>query len=235
MPERPRVAVPRWLSEPGLAPSHSQQNYLDRVAELGFEAIDLTDPTASLRGFDGLLLTGGADVDPALYGETPHPETYEVNRARDEFELSLLREAMAADLPVLAICRGHQLLNVCLGGRLLQHIEGDAHRWHEDEPATSSWHEIEIEARSKLRDAYGARRVLVNSRHHQAVTPDRLARGLTCTALSDDGFVEGMESPARRWVVGVQWHPERIEESQPRFAETSRKLWQAFAVAVFDT
>ena len=234
MAERPRIAVPRWLSEPELAPTQSQQNYLDRVLDLGFDPADLTDPESSLRGYAGLVLTGGVDVDPALYGEAPHPETEEVNRARDEFELTLLRQALAADLPVLAICRGHQLLNVCLGGSLLQHIEGDAHRWHEDEPVTSSWHDIAINAGSKLRRAYGTGRVLVNSRHHQAVTPDGRASALTCTAVSNDGFVEGIESPVHRWVVGVQWHPERLEPEVPDFAEQSQKLWKAFAAAVRD-
>jgi putative glutamine amidotransferase len=235
MTERLRIAVPRWPGEDDPPPSRSQQNYLDRVLELGFEAVDLTDAKGSLLGCTGLVLTGGVDVDAALYGEKARPETEAPDRARDEFELVLLRKALAEDLPVLAICRGHQLLNVCLGGRLLQHIEGDAHRWLDDEPVASNWHEIDIVEGSRLRGVYGTPRVLVNSRHHQGVTPDHLSSALTCTARSDDGFVEGIESAAHRWVVGVQWHPERIEAEQPEFADTSRKLWHAFAAAVLDT
>jgi gamma-glutamyl-gamma-aminobutyrate hydrolase PuuD len=222
------VAVARWEDIPG----ERLHNYWDRVLEAGLEPADVSGAGASMASYGGLLLTGGVDVDPALYGETRHPETEEVNRARDEFELTLLRQALEADLPVLAICRGHQLLNVCLGGSLLQHIEGNGHRWHEDEAVTSSWHEIEIAGGSKLRGVYGAGRLLVNSRHHQGVTRERLADGLMCTAASNDGFVEGVESPTHRWVVGVQWHPERPELETAGFAESSRRLWAAFATAV---
>ena len=228
MAERFRVAVARWEDIPG----ERLHNYWDRILEAGLEPSDVSGTGASMAGYEGLVLTGGVDVDPVLYGEARHLETEEVNRARDEFELTLLRQALKADVPVLAICRGHQLLNVCLGGSLLQHIEGDGHRWHEDEAVTSSWHDIEIAAGSKLHSVYGSRRVLVNSRHHQAVTRDRLATGLTCTAVSDDGFVEGVESLAHRWVVGAQWHPERPELETPGFAESSRRLWRAFADAV---
>lgn len=228
----PRIAVPRWLSEPDGAPSASQQNYIDRILETGLEAVDLTDPGKGLAGCGGLLLTGGVDVDPALYGETPDPRTEEVNRRRDDFELGLLRQALATDLPVLAVCRGHQLLNVCLGGGLLQHIESGAHVSREDRPITSGFHEVRVVPGSKLQALYEAELLLVNSRHHQAVTPERLARGLICTAITDDGLVEGMESPTHRWVVGVQWHPERLEPETAGFAESSHRLWQAFASAV---
>jgi gamma-glutamyl-gamma-aminobutyrate hydrolase PuuD len=232
MARKLRVAVPRWPREDDPQPTRSQQNYLDEIVGLGLAAVDLTDVSTGLRGCAGLLLTGGVDVNPGLYGEAPGPRTDEPNRARDDFELRLLREALAADLPVLAICRGHQLLNVCLGGRLLQHIEGDPHRWLDDEPATSNWHEVDVAVGSRLGGIYGPGRLLVNSRHHQGVTADRLAPGLRCTAVSHDGFVEGVESLVHRWVIGVQWHPERQEESTPQFNATSARLWQAFAGAV---
>jgi putative glutamine amidotransferase len=225
---RPRVAVARWEDIPG----ERLHNYWDRLRESGLEVVDATGPGGSLQGCAGLVLTGGIDVDPFLYGEARQPEVEEVNRPRDEFELALLREALEADLPVLAICRGHQLLNVCFGGGLLQHVPGDAHRWQEDEPVTSSFHDVSFAPDSKLLAVYGADRVNVNSRHHQAVTVDRVARGLVVTGTSDDGLVEGLESPAHRWIVGVQWHPERPELETPGFAESSRLLWGAFTRAV---
>jgi putative glutamine amidotransferase len=227
MSNRPRIAIARWEDIPG----ERLHNYWDRVREAGLEPVDVSGAGATMSSASGLVLTGGVDVDPALYGEAPHPQTEQVNRARDEFELALLRQALESDMPVLAICRGHQLLNVCLGGSLLQHIEGNAHRWQEDEPVTSSWHEIAIATGSKLHRIYGAQRLLVNSRHHQGVTPQRLAHGLISTAVSDDGFVEGIESPAHGWVVGVQWHPERPEPETPSFRASSRRLWAAFAQA----
>jgi putative glutamine amidotransferase len=228
----PRVAVARWVVEAGTAPTASQQNYLDRVFDLGLTPVDLIDPRSSLDDCAGLVLTGGIDIDPSLYGEAAQPEVDEIDRPRDEFELTLLREALEADLPVLAICRGHQLLNVCFGGGLLQHVAGDAHRWQEDEPVTSSFHDVSLSAGSKLHAVYGSGLIKVNSRHHQAVTLNRVAKGLVVTGTSDDGLVEGLESPAHRWVVGVQWHPERPEPETPGFAESSRLLWQAFASVV---
>jgi len=221
----PQVAVARWEDIPG----ERLHNYWDRLRESGLKVVDTTGPGGSLKGCAGLLLTGGIDIDPSLYGETRQPEVEEIDRPRDDFELSLLREALESDLPVLAICRGHQLLNVCFGGGLLQHVEGDAHRWQEDEPVTSSFHDVSFVPGSKLRAIYGSDRVNVNSRHHQAVTPERVAKGLVVTGTSDDGLVEGLESPAHRWVVGVQWHPERPEIEMPGFADSSRLLFDAFA------
>jgi putative glutamine amidotransferase len=222
----PRVAVARWEDIPG----ERLHNYWDRLRDAGLEVVDTTGG-GSLKGCAALLLTGGIDVDPALYGEERQPQVEEVHRARDDFEMALLREALDADLPVLAICRGHQLLNVCLGGSLLQHVEGDAHRWQEDEPVTSQFHDVALTPGSKLHAIYGSDRIHVNSRHHQAVTADRVAHGLHVTGTTGDGLVEGLESPAHRWVVGVQWHPERPEPETAGFADSSRLLWDAFATA----
>jgi putative glutamine amidotransferase len=227
----PRVAVARWEDIPG----ERLHNYWDRLREAGLEVVDTTGPGGSLKNCAGLVLTGGIDIDPSLYGETRHPEVAEINRPRDDFELALLREALEADVPVLAICRGHELLNVCFGGSLLQHDESGAHVWHEDEPITSSFHDVTLAPGSKLAAIYAGERIHTNSRHHQAVTPDRVANGLLITGMSDDSVVEGLESTAHRWVVGVQWHPERPEPETPGFAETSRALWDAFAAAVSST
>jgi gamma-glutamyl-gamma-aminobutyrate hydrolase PuuD len=168
-----------------------------------------------------LVVMGGVDVDPKLYGAKRGPHTDRPHKERDEHEMALLQHALERDIPVLAICRGHQLLNVTLGGSLLQHIEGDGHKWTAD--GDSSWHEIEVtEPGSRLARAYGGATTLrVNSRHHQGVTKERLAGDLRPVAASHDAFVEAVESTAHKWVMGVQWHPERPEmrpEAAPLFA-----------------
>jgi putative glutamine amidotransferase len=217
-----RVAIPRW-HEVQLEWLH---HYHDRLNDVGIETVDVTDTADGLRGVNGLLLTGGVDVDPALYGEAPHPMTQTPVPGRDALELALLREALSKDLPVLAICRGQQLLNVCLGGSLLQHIDNDAHVV--DEGNVSRWHDVSLTPGSKLAAVLGGSRRRVNSRHHQAVTPAVLAPGLRVVAASDDGVVEGVESVGHRWVVGVQWHPERLEDEAPEFINDSRRLFDAF-------
>jgi putative glutamine amidotransferase len=224
----PRIAIARWG---GVAREYVER-YHERLREAGLEPVDLSGEGASLAGCDGLVLTGGGDVDPALYGETPWPQTEGVSGERDAFEAGLLREALDGDLPVLAICRGAQLLNVCLGGSLQQHIESGAHRALAEPPHDSRWHEVSLGAGTRLRQILGADRLRVNSRHHQAVTPAGLAPGLRIAAMSDDGVVEAMEGSAQRWLCGVQWHPEREENEQPGFADTSRRLFRAFAEAM---
>jgi putative glutamine amidotransferase len=220
-----RVAVARWEHIPG----ERLENYWRRLREAGLEVLDHSTPGLTLSGAHALVLTGGIDVDPALYGEAPHPEVGDINRERDEFELRLLRDALDRDLPVLAICRGHQLLNVAMGGSLLQHIESRA---HEDVELLSAHHDASLVAGTKLHAVYEAERIHVNSRHHQAVTPERVAGGLTVSATTNDGLVEGLESDAHTWVVGVQWHPERPDLHIPGFDAEARRLFEAFAAAV---
>jgi putative glutamine amidotransferase len=236
---RPRIAITRWEEVPG----EDIADYHRRILEAGGEPLDLCIDFVvhrecccvdTLGGATGLILTGGFDVDPALYGEAPHPRVRRTDRSRDEFELVLLRQALVHDLPILAICRGHQLLNVAFGGGLLQHIDGDSHRAdYRSEGFPSRWHEVTIREGSRLHAALGlpagqagAASALVNSRHHQAVTPERLAPRLEVVARSPDGLVEGVESLAHRWVVGVQWHPERLEPCQCGFADTSALLFR---------
>ena len=135
-------------------------------------------------------------------------------------ERTLILGARAAQLPILAICRGHQILNVALGGALHQHIDGDAHRAEAIEGNPSRWHDVHVEAGSRLATFIGEGSHRVNSRHHQAVRPDLIARDLCAVALSPDGFVEAMESRDGAWIVSVQWHPERdemIDASRPLF------------------
>ena len=239
MTYRPRIAITRWEKVPG----ENIAEYHRRVIEAGGEPLDLCIDFVADRGLcgvdtlggaTGLILTGGVDVDPALYGENPHPRVKHTDHSRDEFELVLLGQALVHDLPILAICRGHQLLNVAFGGGLLQHVDGDGHRAdYGSEGFPSRWHEVAIREGSRLHAALGlparqagAAGALVNSRHHQAVTAERLAPRLEAVALSPDGLVESVECLAHRWVVGVQWHPERLEPCQCGFADTSALLFR---------
>jgi putative glutamine amidotransferase len=229
---KPRIGITRSGSAERI--SSSYQSYHERIREAGGEPVDLYPALAVpsseiIAGLDGLLLSGGADVEPSRYGEPAAPETGPVDEARDALELALLAEALDRDLPVLAICRGQQVLNVGLGGRLVQHIPGDAHRAYM-EPDTrageSRWHDVVVEEGSALAGMIGAGRIRTNSRHHQAVPEDALGRDLVITARADDGVVEGIEAPGRRWVVAVQWHPERDE-----VAESFRPLFRSFVAA----
>ncbi len=175
---------------------------------------------ASLDSLDGLLLAGGTDVDPKHYGQARDPETNEPDDGRDEREMQLLREALAADLPVLAICRGMQLFNVVCRGTLIQHLpSSDRHK-------QKLLHEIRVASNTHLAQIIGAGNHEVNSRHHQAV--HHLGRGLIVSAVAEDGVIEGIEKPGATFAIGVQWHPEdRIAVSA-----ADRKLFEAFAQAI---
>lgn len=208
-------------------------DYADRIRSAGGDPIEvalaLWDPAARLPEYDGLVLTGGVDIDPHVYGEPRSERVTEVNRARDDFELTLLRDALERDIPVLAICRGHQLLNVARGGTLLQHIEErEPHRSRRgpDGIIESGWHEVAIAPDTLLAAAVPSATLRTNSRHHQAVTPNRLATGLQVAATTPDGIIEALVDPSQRWVVSVQWHPERAE-----MGATSAPLFEAFVRA----
>jgi putative glutamine amidotransferase len=180
---------------------------------------------------DGLLLTGGEDVDPARYGALPSPALGTVSRARDILEFALLREARARDLPVLAICRGIQVVNVALGGTLWQDLPSErpgavAHDVTGDRTART--HRINVAAASRLHAALGASSCAVNSRHHQAVRD--LAPGLAATAWSEDGLIEGVEAEGGAWLVGVQWHPEDLADADQ--AAPDHGIFRAFRDAV---
>ncbi len=225
---RPRIGVTRWEDIPG----ERIEDYWERVDEAGGEAVDLQDVDVSIASLDGLILTGGLDIDPKRYGQEPHERTKIAERARDDYEVTLLRAALDADLPVLAICRGSQVLNVAMGGRLLQNVETSNHRAdYKSEGYPSRWHSVRLEAGSRLRELYASDEMEVNSRHHQGVLLEMVAPGLTAAALSPDGVVEATESTAHTWVIGVQWHPERVEAEHPHFLREQRALFAAFVGA----
>jgi putative glutamine amidotransferase len=164
----------------------------------------------ALDGCDGVLLTGGVDVDPREYGEAQHP-TVETDIARDDYELALTKLAIARDLPLLAICRGVQVLNVAAGGTLIQDLpsQSPSHIPHSiTEPKNAIAHDVTIASGTCLSMLLGKPAMAVNSRHHQAVK--EAATGFVVSAVSPDGVVEAIERPASRFCVGVQWHPENF-------------------------
>jgi putative glutamine amidotransferase len=182
--------------------------YQDALSAAGAEPVlARADGHPGLLGFEGLLLTGGPDVDPALYGQARQTQTEEPDRERDELETELLHEALEMDLPLLAICRGLQLLNVFHGGDLVQHLDTVQHHCRPEGDRATPVHDILIEPHSLLYSIAGAREWRVNSRHHQGVR--RLGRGLKVSALDpQDGTIEALERPDKRFVLAVQWHPE---------------------------
>jgi putative glutamine amidotransferase len=180
-----------------------------------------SDAEALLERFDGLLLMGGGDVDPARYGQERRPEVVGVNTTRDDFEIALVRAAVSRGVPMLAICRGMQVLNVALGGALNQHLADGGvvrHRTPDDGYAT---HTVRLEKRSRVAVATGLDRVESACSHHQAVA--RLGDGLSAVGWADDDVVEAIEH-STGWVVGVQWHPERTAVEDPG----QQRLFDAF-------
>ncbi|MEC8976976.1 MAG: gamma-glutamyl-gamma-aminobutyrate hydrolase family protein [Actinomycetota bacterium] len=191
--------------------------YGRRIREAGGLPAELPiidDPMAYVERLDALLLTGGGDVNPERW-QGPDDGAFMVSKERDEFEFSLLKAALDAELPVLGICRGLQVINVFLGGTLIPHLdwaEGDGHS-KRTEDRTERRHRVACEAGSTLHELYGPT-MMVNSFHHQAV--DQLGEQLQITARSDDGTVEGIEHLDAD-VLGVQWHPEMLAELEPIF------------------
>jgi gamma-glutamyl-gamma-aminobutyrate hydrolase PuuD len=196
-----------WDVESALVPA----DYVHAVERAGGRALlvppSAQEPDPALDALDGLVLSGGSDLDPALYGQEPHAETRDVVRSRDDAELALLRDALDRDLPVLAICRGSQVLNVLRGGDLVQHLpESVGHDAHKQTPGSFADHEV------RAAEGFpGERGVAVKSHHHQGF--GRVGAGLEPVAWAEDGTVEALVDPERRFAVGVLWHPEAGEDA----------------------
>jgi putative glutamine amidotransferase len=176
------------------------------------------DPDAALEVLDhvdGLLLLGGADLDPATYGAERHDTVYGVDRDRDAVEIALVREALDRAMPVLAVCRGLQVLNVALGGTLVQHIPdlGGTTRHGVPGGGGTVMHDVKVEPDSLLADITGAEVLATSSHHHQAI--EALGEGLHVTARADDGVIEAVERDGPGWMVAVQWHPEDTADTDP--------------------
>jgi len=204
--------------------------YVDAVVRAGGCPLILpvTDPAlaaVAVRALDGLVLPGGGDVDPAQYGEAPLPETAAVDAGRDAWEMACALAALDRSLPVLATCRGAQVLNVALGGSLVQHIPavtGARHSWATR--YTEEVHDVTVAAGSRLAEVLGCDALGTNSLHHQAV--DRPGAGVRPVAWAEDGTVEGFEVEGHPEVLAVQWHPELMPDdpSQQRlFADLVRR------------
>ncbi|HVM81874.1 MAG TPA: gamma-glutamyl-gamma-aminobutyrate hydrolase family protein [Stellaceae bacterium] len=208
-----------------------RQNYCSAVARAGGLPILLPhepeQAQAYLRLIDGLVVTGGAfDVDPTLFGAGERHPTVTTKEQRTEFELAITRLAVKADMPVLGICGGQQLLNVALGGTLIQHIPDEvqgALAHEQKNPRTEPGHTVRLAEGTKLRAIAGAGEIPVNSAHHQAVKAP--GPGLVVDATAPDGVIEGIEDPRRRFCIGVQWHPEY------GISEADNRLFAAFIAA----
>jgi putative glutamine amidotransferase len=206
--ERARFGA--WDQEATLLP----RTYADAVQAAGGTALLLPPddvaaehPAELLDRLDGLILAGGRDIDPLTYGARPAPETGEPSPERDRFELALAGAALERDMPLLGVCRGMQMLNVACGGTLVQDLGESLVARHRHTPGVFADHEVELDAGSLAARAVGAERTSVRSHHHQAV--DELGEGLIASGRSrEDGLVEAIELPARRFALGVLWHPE---------------------------
>ncbi|MDQ2983278.1 MAG: gamma-glutamyl-gamma-aminobutyrate hydrolase family protein [Actinomycetota bacterium] len=199
-----------WELEAALVPAQ----YVDAVERAGGRPL-LVPPSGegveeTLDAVDGLIFSGGADLDPETYGAEAHSETFGLHPERDEAELELLTRALERDMPVLAICRGSQVLNVARGGDLVQHLPdvvGDEK--HKHTPGTFADHDVELQEGSKLAALLGDR-APVKSHHHQGI--GRVGEGLVETARAEDGTLEALEDPSKRFALGVLWHPEAGED-----------------------
>ncbi len=199
-----------WELEAALIPA----DYVHAVEHAGGRAL-LVPPSAdgideTLDAVDGLVFSGGSDLDPELYGQEAHTETFGIAKERDQAELALLQAALERDMPVLAICRGSQVLNVARGGDLVQHLPdvvGDEK--HKHTPGAFADHDVTLEDGTRLSTLLG-QRAPVKSHHHQGF--GRVGEGLRVSAHADDGTVEAVEDPSHRFALGVLWHPEAGED-----------------------
>ena len=224
---RPAIAISIGFDQRRTGVFLLRMDYVRSVDKAGGLPLVLAPVAVDLVGrlldpVRALVLTGGSDVDPTFYGAIPHPKLGKVFPERDVFEIALCREALRRDLPILGICRGHQVLNVATGGTLIQDIPSEVVGAAEHDPERERWetaHDVRILPGTRLREILGKDKVAVNSFHHQAV--DKPGQSLVVSAWSQgDRVIEGIEMPGR-FVLGVQWHPEGFwnqpEGFQPLF------------------
>ncbi len=195
---------------------HIRDKYIDAVFGNGGLPLPLPclEEKQALRQYlemvDALIVIGGMDYPPAIYGEELHPKAELMNERRVNSDLLLMKLVLGTKLPVLGICAGMQLLNIATGGKLIQHLPNVEEHYGE------KYHEIRIAAGSRLYDIFRQDRQLVNSNHHQGINPDSVGKGFKVAATTSDGTIEAMELEGEQFVLGIQWHPERMTDAQHR-------------------
>jgi putative glutamine amidotransferase len=199
-----------WVEEAALVPL----SYVRAIERAGGRPLVIPPSEGAteetLAVLDGILFSGGSDLDPALYDAEAHPETQGVHEARDRAEMELLTAALERDMPVLAVCRGSQVLNVARGGDLVQHLPDElGHEEHKHTPGEYSDHDVTLEPGTRVGGLLGDR-APVKSHHHQGF--GRIGEGLRKAGYAEDGTVEALEDPSKRFAVGVLWHPEEGED-----------------------
>ena len=229
MAARPLICITTERNEKGevLLPGE----YADAVRRAGGIPVLLpageSELPALLQRLDGLILSGGGDVDPAHYGSNGHPAIYAIDAQRDAMELTLARTVAATTLPLLCVCRGAQVLNVALGGTLVEHLPDEVGEavMHRDSPPYYVNHAIAVQPASRLGAILGQRVIEAASWHHQAIRT--VAPGLKVVASAPDGTIEAVEQPEHPWLVAVQWHPEITAGTDP----VQQRIFDAFIAA----
>lgn len=232
-----RIALAAFrIQKTGSTPAYSSREELVRaILSAGGRpyllpsALPLEDVPEVLSEFDGLFISGGGDIHPDFFSGQMHPSLSGIDRERDQFELALCRQAVAMDKPLLGICRGQQVLNVAMGGNLVEDIpsmltSAGQHQWWPGYQRSRLSHSVRVEKDSLLAQVMGGTEFEVNSLHHQSVKD--LGEGLNVTATAPDGVIEALEMPDKRFVLSVQWHPEWLPDSGPM-----RQIFRAFVEA----
>jgi putative glutamine amidotransferase len=232
-----RIALAAFrIQKPGSTPAYSSREELVRAIlaaggrpYLLPSALPLEDIPEVISEFDGLFISGGGDIHPDFFGGEMHPSLDGIDRERDEFELTLCRQAVAVNKAILGICRGQQVLNVAMGGNLVIDIpsmlpEASKHQWWPNYQRSRLSHSVKLEKDSRLADIMGGTEFEVNSLHHQYVKDP--GEGLKVVATAPDGVIEALEMPGKNFVLSVQWHPEWLLDSAPM-----RRIFKAFVDA----
>ena len=223
------IAIPKF--EKDLFRKYMQSKYTAAIYRAGAKAVwintdDLDKAIAEMLQCDGLLLSGGEDVDPAYYGQAVSEKCGEIAKDRDVAELKMLEAFLTTGKPILGICRGHQLMNVYFGGTLHQDIKDICSCNHDDwKRRRRGNHGVHLQPLTRLAEIYGQEQMTVNSLHHQAVA--KTAPVLITSAVSEDGITEAVEHPEHSFCIGVQWHPEHMV----RYSKQQRRIFEAFVAA----